>query len=828
MKILKWIYHNFLFVATLFLLVFIPLYPKLPLINVVHTWVYVRAEDFVVLLVLFVWLMLLFVKKITFKTPLTIPIFIFWLVGAVSTLHGVLLIFPEVANTFPNVAFLSMLRRIEYLSMFFVAYTAFKDRRAIPLTTWILVLTLLGVALYGLGQRYLGFPAFLTMNEEFAKGIPIQLSALSRIPSTFAGHYDLAAYLVLIIPLVASMMFGFRNWFIRLFFLGVIGLGLVVLFMTVSRVSFFVLFVSLAVVLFLQKRKWVLVSLPVVGITFLVLFLFFAPRLLDRFTSTVKQTDVLINAKTGEALGNIKDITSVDFQGKTVKKRIFISKADIDADLQTAPGTTATAAAIIPAQLLPPGGVQLVPPNVSTGENLPQGTGYMNLAMSPVKKQLSDFFYMRRNKDGTLDTSELTMYTGNFVIKTASAYDLSLTTRYQGEWPNAIAAFKRNIFLGSGYASISLAIDNSYLRMLGEVGSFGFIAFFAIFVAIGIYIKKAIQEVDSPIIKSFVIGYCAGVIGLALNATLIDVFEASKVAYYMWLLTGITLGVLHGFQKQRFALYSELKKAATSNFAIIFYLIVVTVVVLAPMLGNYFSGDDFTWLRWAADCTSGFANLHQCPSVGERILHYFTQSDGFFYRPGTKLYFLLMYSIFWLNPVVYHVVSLVAHVIVVILLYIFSKKVLRNFGLAVLASFLYVLISGYFEVVFWISSTGYIFNAIFILLGLLAYIAWEEKKKLLYFILALLSIGASMLFHEMGVVAPLFILLYKYSTDSDFVKTFTRKLKYYVWLFAPLVGYSIIRLASKSHWFSGDYSYNLLKLPLNVVGNYLGYLLISV
>ena len=42
--------------------------------------------------------------------------------------------------------------------------------------------------------------------------------------------------------------------------------------------------------------------------------------------------------------------------------------------------------------------------------------------------------------------------------------------------------------------------------------------------------------------KSFIIGFSAGAIGLALNATLIDVFEASKVAFVLWALVGITLG----------------------------------------------------------------------------------------------------------------------------------------------------------------------------------------------------------------------------------------------------------------------------------------------
>src|SRR3989344_2389659 len=204
-KIKDFTLGNILFLETLFLLIFIPLFPKLPIFDVRNTWVYIRAEDFVVLGVLLSWLALLFRKKISLKTPLTIPILIFWIIGTISTIHGVLLIFPTIANVFPNVAFLSLVRHIEYMSLFFIGYLGMKDKEFLKTVIAVLVITLIGVALYGFGQKFIGFPAYLTSNEEFAKGIPIQLSALARVPSTFAGHYDFAAYLVLVISILASL-----------------------------------------------------------------------------------------------------------------------------------------------------------------------------------------------------------------------------------------------------------------------------------------------------------------------------------------------------------------------------------------------------------------------------------------------------------------------------------------------------------------------------------------------------------------------------------------------------------------------------------------------
>ena len=316
-KIFSWISDNILFVLTLFLLAFIPLYPKIPLLDVHNTWVYVRAEDFVVLLTLLFWIALLFRKKITLRTPLTVPILIFWIIGAIATVHGIVLLFPTIANVFPNVAFLNYLRHVEYISLFFVAYSGMRDKRFLQFAIAALALTFLAVFIYGLGQKFLGFPAYLTSNEEFAKGIPIKLSPLSRVPSTFAGHYDLAAYLVLTISIFASLFFGFKNWLVKIGFMGLIVFGGVLLFWTVSRVSFFVLFVSLFFILLFQAKRLILLFIPGV-IALGILLVVFQPSLFARFGNTVREVDVLIDAGTGNAIGNVKFVPFSYFENRKI------------------------------------------------------------------------------------------------------------------------------------------------------------------------------------------------------------------------------------------------------------------------------------------------------------------------------------------------------------------------------------------------------------------------------------------------------------------------------------------------------------------------------
>ncbi|HVT00642.1 MAG TPA: hypothetical protein VHE53_00225 [Patescibacteria group bacterium] len=825
-KIISYISDNFLFLITVFLLAFIPLYPKLPLLDIKNTWVYIRVEDFLVLGALLAWVVQLIRRKVELKTPITIPIMIFWIIGAIATIHGVLIIFPTAANVFPNVAFLAFLRHIEYLSLFFVAFASIRDKNQINAAVFIIAFTLLGVIFYGFGQKYLGFPAYLTMNEEFAKGIPITLSQLSRLPSTFAGQYDLAAYLVLVIPIIVSMIFAYKNWIIKAFFAITAVLGFALLFMTVSRVSFFVLLVALFFLLFFQKKKLVLYSIPVIAVLAFLLFSL-SPALLNRFSNTVKKVDVLVDGKTGAAVGEVHFVPVENFRDKIIRQERVSNSDDLNYALQGQETSTATASAVLQWKLLEQlGNVPVVSAaNVSNGESLPQGTGYVNLALSPVTKRVGNFFYELSPNVATTNSAQVLIIHGDFIIKKASAYDLSFTTRFQGEWPHAIMAFERNILVGSGYGSVSLAVDNNYLRTLAEVGILGMTSFFAIFLAVAVYIRKILPDIDSKVARCFILGFAAGVVGLALNATLIDVFEASKIAYLLWMLTGIALGTLVLYQKREINLSKELKDVATSSYAIIVYLFILAFVIFAPMLGNYFVADDYTWFRWAATC----GNITQgCGSFLSTLSSYFINSDGFFFRPGTKLLFYFLYQFFWLNQVVYHMVSIFIHFIVVVLFYFLAQKILKKRMLAAGAAFLFLIMSGYVEIVFWISALGHLFNAMFILLSLLSFILWREKKNVTFFVGSIIFSCLSLLFYELGMIVPLLIILYEFFYNPDFsIKKAIGKIEYLA-LFIPDAIYLVIRFISGSHWQGGDYSYNLIKLPFNVVGNAIGYILITI
>ena len=253
LKRLKSLKINPLALGVIALLLFIPIYPKFPMFNVAGTYVAIRAEDFLVAFVLLLWL----VNQIhqgfpTLKDRVGRLILLYWGVGLLSLLSAVFI----TKNIVPHLALFHFLRRIEYMSLFFVALASMKSMRNVKSYGWVLFLATLGVIVYGLGQKFFSWPVISTMNEEFSKGMLLQLSEWARINSTFAGHYDLAAFMVLILALTAGFFFGLKNKVKRILIL-LIGLAsFYILILTASRVSFVAYLVAMTFILIGLKKYW--------------------------------------------------------------------------------------------------------------------------------------------------------------------------------------------------------------------------------------------------------------------------------------------------------------------------------------------------------------------------------------------------------------------------------------------------------------------------------------------------------------------------------------------------------------------------------------------
>jgi hypothetical protein len=485
-KLLNWFKTRGPFLATAILLIVIPLYPKFPWQLIANTWVSLRLSDFLVAGAVIIWLISQMLRKFPILKSRLFKLFsLFWLTGLLCTIAAWLI--TDLVD--PSLMILHWARRIEYMIVFFIAYDAIKKIKDWKDLRLVILITLIAVFIYGMGQKYLSWPVISTMNEEFSKGTLLYLDQWTRISATFAGHYDLAVWLMMILSFIPSIYFTLKNKFNKFLLTIPTGLAFYLLVLTASRVSFVAYLIGISVTLFFAKKYWWIV--PV--ILFSLLLGFSSQELNQRLVTSLKSVPAIE-----------KQIAKIEFfwENNNPTKNISLKRNN-----QTTPTPMLTEE---------PEPTETPTETGSTTNGQPQPT------TKPTEEKIN-----REKEIRDWPTPE----------EAAAAAQRSSSIRFQVEWPRAKRAFFKNPLIGTGYSSLGLATDNDYLRMLGETGLIGTAAFLLIlFHLFKHYWQTLINDKQKRI-------YTAGFLGLMLgflaNAVFIDVFEASKTAYYFWLIMGM-------------------------------------------------------------------------------------------------------------------------------------------------------------------------------------------------------------------------------------------------------------------------------------------------
>lgn len=532
-KIINWLDQHILLLLSSFLLVFIPLFPKIPFFSPIEEYIVrVRAEDFLILLTFIIWLTQLIRKKVRFKSLTAWIILSYAVVGLLSVISS-LWVIKTVPLTQDHVlkTILHYFRYLEYFSLFFIFYSSISKPKDIKILLTTICSSLLGISIYGFGQKYYYWPVYSTMNREFSKGIRLYLTKHARVQSTFAGHYDLAAYLVIILPIVLALAYGAkkRSHKIGLFLLQILGCWLLI--MSAARTSFAAYFIATLVVIILygckQKRIWPKISwifsrfITLWSIIFIMMAVF-GSDIYNRFVQVIEsypqlQTQYLLFEEKKEQLTNSL--------ASTFKSNSFSFIKDDSPPLNSI--STEDAAVIVasderPIAQRPKDVYQDIPDQIKIATTSAEGIEKIIILEKP-----------------------------RVWSENALEYGLSMAIRLDTLWPRAIQGFIRSPFVGSGYATLNKtsltdftiadSTDNNFLRTLGETGFLGFITFYGAVISGSILAIKSLKS-KNDLLTALSIGYLAAILGLLFNALYIDVFAASKVAFTFWAVTGLFLG----------------------------------------------------------------------------------------------------------------------------------------------------------------------------------------------------------------------------------------------------------------------------------------------
>ncbi len=246
------------------LILFIPLYPKFPIFSVSHTYVSIRLDDIVIAISILVWLSYQIGHKLpVLKQKITWFFIIYFLCLTTSTITAVLVYQTEPTN----ILFLHLFRRFQYTSLFFIACQAIKNLKDLKFPYIFLLISSIFISFYGYGQKYFHFPVISTMNSEFSKGQLLEMNVWTRVSSTFAGHYDLAAFYSVALVLILGIIIIQKNNLHKALGLIIWFIGFQILTFTASRISIFAFWGGGMLLLLLLRRYLLIIPLSILVIS---------------------------------------------------------------------------------------------------------------------------------------------------------------------------------------------------------------------------------------------------------------------------------------------------------------------------------------------------------------------------------------------------------------------------------------------------------------------------------------------------------------------------------------------------------------------------------
>jgi len=181
---------------------------------------------------------------------------------------------------------------------------------------------------------------------------------------------------------------------------------------------------------------------------------------------------------------------------------------------------------------------------------------------------------------------------------------------------------------------------------------------------------------------------------------------------------------------------------------------VITFFVLSPSLKNGFvNWDDFDYVTansMVMNKTVPLIKILKTPVSGN-------------YHPITILSLALNYQFGDLDPVWYHAVNLIFHVLNTILVFFFVFLLTRrNLLMACIVSLFFGIHPMHVESVAWVSERKDVLYLFFFMAGLITYLYYRQSKKIIWYFFTLVLFILSCLSKAMAVVFPVILLLIDY------------------------------------------------------------------
>jgi tetratricopeptide (TPR) repeat protein len=207
------------------------------------------------------------------------------------------------------------------------------------------------------------------------------------------------------------------------------------------------------------------------------------------------------------------------------------------------------------------------------------------------------------------------------------------------------------------------------------------------------------------------------------------------------------------------------------------FLIIISFLVFVPAInGGFLNWDDTIYilnnpLLYEGISLESFLNIYQIDQHISLVL----------------FSFLVQIKIFGTDPVFFHFINIIIHVINVLLVYKLSRSFSKSVNVSIVIALLFAIHPMKAETVSWIIQRKDLLYSLFFLTGIVSYIEFHKTRKVLFLILSFVLAYLAILSKIQAFVLPfVFVLTDYYFTSKLSVKSLVLNLSVFIYLFIPI------------------------------------------
>ncbi|HET6766652.1 MAG TPA: tetratricopeptide repeat protein [Chitinophagaceae bacterium] len=194
------------------------------------------------------------------------------------------------------------------------------------------------------------------------------------------------------------------------------------------------------------------------------------------------------------------------------------------------------------------------------------------------------------------------------------------------------------------------------------------------------------------------------------------------------------------------------------------------------------------------------------------------------YHPVTMLSIALNYSTGQLNPQTYLYTNLFFHLLNVLLVFIFTRKLTGQIVAGFIAAILFGIHPLHVESVAWASERKDVLYCFFFLLSLIAYLQYLKKSRWVYFIISLVFFALSLLSKAMAVPLAVVIIFIDFFYSRKFsLRLIWEKIPFFA--LAIISGMIAIQAQEVKDFVSDDSQWTLIDRVAIASNNFINYII---